>query len=118
MPLHPTTTDSESTNRAQTMRNITARERAETTMQITVTQEHINEGKRLDCEKCPIALALSEATGLSWSAGMMLMEASSTPPQVFPAPQSCIRFMGRFDEGIGEAVKPFTFEIPGLEVAA
>ncbi len=45
MPLHPTTTDIESTN---SVRNITARERAETTMQ---TESTTNEGAVTQLER-------------------------------------------------------------------
>jgi hypothetical protein len=29
-------------------------------MKINITQEHINNGRRADCDNCPIALALKE----------------------------------------------------------
>jgi hypothetical protein len=35
-------------------------------MLIEVTQEHIKAGKEGDCNYCPIALALNEATGRLW----------------------------------------------------
>lgn len=35
-------------------------------MLIHVTQKHIDNGRRKKCDKCPVSLALSEATGKEW----------------------------------------------------
>lgn len=84
-------------------------------MQIKVTQEHIDKGVKGVARKCPIALALKEATHLNasiwlqihlkpydWQSGDSYEYDGLTPPDVF-------RKLQYFD--LTKEMQPFTFEI-------
>jgi hypothetical protein len=77
-----------------------------THMKISVTEEHIAIGKRSDCDACPAALAIFEATGkrvavadhhLRWRGREMW------------SPPSVCEFVRQFDSG--NPVGPFQFEL-------
>lgn len=36
------------------------------TQVVDLTEEHIKHGKAMDCETCPMALALNEGTDITW----------------------------------------------------
>ncbi len=74
-------------------------------MKIYVRRRHIEGGKRLDCEMCPIALAIKEITGKYTKVLTAIARVSAAPP--FALPHSARRFIQRFDSG--EPVKPFMF---------
>lgn len=79
-------------------------------MQIAVLAEHIEQGVKANCYKCPIAQAISWAMG---------REAAVTPYSIYVGgvhydlPEEAREFVQLFDEGC--VVEPFTFEIEGLE---
>lgn len=82
-------------------------------MRIHVRPHHIAAGKREDCEACPIALALTEATGRQgWEVGDS--QAWLWAPMVlrhYPLPDVATRFVHDFDAG--RPVRPFSFEVEG-----
>jgi hypothetical protein len=90
-------------------------------MIIHVTQKHINKGRRANCRRCPIALAVHEATG---ETGVVVGSHIRTGvpkadiwPMFIPGPkrncyrmtQACFKFMNAFDRRL--PVKPFSFRL-------
>lgn len=79
------------------------------TVTINVTAEHIANGRRRKCGACPVALALNEATGLSWS----VHDSYATVPShemLWDLPDVVCTFVLKFDER--RPVEPFAFELP------
>ena len=76
-------------------------------MRIKVEQRHIEAGKRRDVRKCPVALALNEATGLEWMVADCLSSLDGGIHR--SAPPSVIDFFSRFDEEM--PVQPFEFKL-------
>ncbi len=75
-------------------------------MIVSVTKAHIKAGKRYDCEECPIALALYDATGDAYVA-VTRDNLQVGPFKSYKAPRSVSRFVKRFDTN--KKVKPFRF---------
>ena len=85
-------------------------------MEIEVTKQHIKDGRKLDCNYCPVALAIRDAVTnstcvevcddmspiISFYKGDDLLE--------FAAPDSVYEFIENFD--LGGSVKPFKFTLP------
>lgn len=80
---------------------------------VTVTAEHIQRGKRLDCARCPIALATRPLL-----VGCEEVEVFATHVEIRVAPGDLVHtqlpheaslFVARFDGGL--YVEPFTFEM-------
>jgi len=81
-------------------------------MKIRGTQEHINQGLRMDARQCPVALALSEQVGGHASVGLNSACAGTYPnPQGFKLPRSAQRFISAFDHESRKAVEPFNFRL-------
>lgn len=81
------------------------------TIKVKVTQSHIDKGARGSCWKCPIALALIEATNLTWrvyDATAYYYRKNGAEIQIM-LPFEVSRFVKNFDKG--EIVKPFEFEV-------
>lgn len=96
-------------------------------MKISVTQEHIDKGQRMDCCLCPIALALQEAgypdvyvgnpkvvlnhkkyTRESWGPpGQQIFVIDKKDKGVITLSRSAQKFIRDFDKE--ETVKPFNF---------
>ncbi len=77
-------------------------------MIVKVTKAHIKCGKRLDCQECPIALALLDATGALYVSVLDHIEVGFMGTN-YPLSRSCARFMRKFDRG--QKVKPFNFRL-------
>ena len=82
-------------------------------MKIAVTSEHIRMGCRRVGKRCPIALALRDATGHRWDviedrAAQMGMNGGWT--RCIYLPSTAKQFVYDFDRG--QAVDPFEFDIP------
>ena len=91
-------------------------------MKVTVTQEHIDAGKRCSPGSCPIALALRNGsdngifnTGSYWSVGSTVASKhhDDARTEVYALPPEAVAFISAFDHGAwcGPA-KPFEFELP------
>lgn len=79
-------------------------------MNINVTQEDINQGKRSRCFECPIALAMSRVFGFSvGSLGHEVFRPSNRDATLGLIPPEAMRFMRDFDNG--SVVQPFMFEL-------
>lgn len=80
-------------------------------MIVKVNQKHINTGKRNNSEKCPLAIALNDTTGIKWSVGLT----SCSPGEgyimkkMFFLPLRAIQFIKDFDNR--KITKPFEFEL-------
>ena len=88
-------------------------------MIIEVTEKHIEDGIRKNCEHCPVALAVREATG-SRSALVSVYPYDEEHTEIelhipgdkirrIRAPKIVDSFASSFDKGI--EVHPFTFEL-------
>ena len=87
-------------------------------MKIEVTQRHINLGVRCSANNCPVALALTEQTGKTYTVGprdvYVFDWATNKHTLAFPTPPEVARFIRGFDilsDFMGNP-KPFTFELP------
>ena len=81
------------------------------TMTIKVTQEHIDNGRRAVACGCPVALALKDATGRTWTVGCVRRLA---PPEASSPCRS--RFgISLWTSTFGNPVQPFDFDIPKPE---
>lgn len=74
-------------------------------MKITVTQKHINKGKRGACLGCPIALALLDK-GIEAIVGL---EDFSVGDAWYKLPGTAIQFRETFDNEGRNRVKPVSF---------
>lgn len=77
-------------------------------MTILVTQEHVDRGARQDCWECPIALALADATGRTWTVRPDFLE-DRRDGKRYGVSEDVFEFMGDFDSG--DPVEPFSFEL-------
>jgi hypothetical protein len=79
-------------------------------LHVDVLQHHINAGVRHDCRLCPIAMALSRATGDAWIVGGhdFVWKARLYSPMV-RLPAEVVAFIRRFDAG--EECRPFSFTV-------
>jgi hypothetical protein len=78
-------------------------------MKIEVTDEHIFQGQPNNDELCPIALALTEATGVQWKVRYKTAWKSTSDRRHRHLPASAVEFVKAFDAK--ESVEPFSFEI-------
>ena len=88
---------------------------------ISVRAKHIAKGKRQDCERCPIALAILDAIpGIDGIAvGPDEIAISSGELRLpFSAPDEVLNFVWAFDQDGADAVAPFSFDLDYPEVAA
>lgn len=84
-------------------------------MKVNVTQEDINNGKRQDCQECPIALAIKRACTGSikvWAKPLrcMIVTESVTFGTVikrYDTPEAATVFMSDFDKNL--SVQPIEF---------
>lgn len=86
-------------------------------MIVHVTQKHINCGTRLKCDKCPVTLALNEATGKKWTVNGVRMNyrkwfSLSGYSKDFETPLSVTNKIIHYDR-TGE-MEPFSFELEGF----
>ena len=80
-------------------------------MQIRVTQEDIDKGKRNSLRRCPVALALKRACGRIVEVGStMVYSRNEDRAWLISLPEKAEDFVKLFD--IGEPVEPFTFDLP------
>lgn len=80
-------------------------------MQIQITAEHIQNGERQSCFKCPIALALEEKF-YDWRVGTVLVEIKQKEDsrwQEFFLPITAQKFIHAFDNNL--EVEPFNFQL-------
>jgi hypothetical protein len=70
--------------------------KTEDTMIIHVKSKHIKAGEKFDCQECPIALAIYDATGDSYVA-VTYNDIKVGPVNKYKLPRSCKRFMETFD---------------------
>ena len=80
-------------------------------MTIKVTQEHIDSGLRAVACLCPVALAMKDTTGDTWTVGCQ--KASAAGVSRITLPQPVRDFIVDFD--VGNPVQPFDFDIPKPE---
>lgn len=81
-------------------------------MKITVTQEHIDHGRAMDCTACPIALAVKPLfPDCDVTVGAKLIQAVQPDGSLkaWKLPQEAMNFILRFD--MEDHVEPFEFEI-------
>jgi hypothetical protein len=76
-------------------------------MKISVTQRHLDAGRRKHCDACPVALALREQTGHDWRVGQVY---ASLGWHLVDLPRAVVDCMARYDAG--KPVGPFEFEFP------
>lgn len=76
-------------------------------MRIEVTQGHIDEGKKADCNRCPIALAIAQHVKVSFKVGNWLVHFGALGSSSLPSNAFC--FIQKFDSG--QPVSPFSFDI-------
>ncbi len=73
-------------------------------IRVRVTRKHIKLGERRTCGRCPIALAIAEATGKTPRVMNFFAHIDKTQYRLSNPAQA---FIGRFD--MGHRVKPATF---------
>lgn len=82
------------------------------TIKISVTQDHINNGARLHCSECPIALAaldvLPEDSQVSVFPTLRVYFPGYVRGTPYELPETALTFIETFD--FGAPVSPFTFE--------
>ena len=74
---------------------------------ITVTPEHIQQGRQHNPNCCPIALALQEALGTKASVGLTTIAVGENYEQCYSLPWEATQFIDRFD--YGGTVQGFSF---------
>jgi len=87
-------------------------------MKITVTQEHINKGKRQSRCFCPIALAIKDVLGQNCDprVGDMCIFIGKDPKQYYVTPWQAKAFISIFDSG--GIPNPIEFELePFVRIA-
>lgn len=75
---------------------------------VHVTEKHIREGRRSNCDLCPVALALKDASGKPWNVGYCGAYPADCRSNAF-FPLEVTRFIRAFDAQI--SVEPFTFTL-------
>lgn len=88
-------------------------------MIIQVKPKHIKAGVAVDCERCPIALAIMEQVPNITQAqvsgeGVTLYDENYEVLHEFDLPRNATEFVWKFDEN--EPVKPFFFELVGVGI--
>ncbi len=77
---------------------------------INVTQEHINNGEKFDCNKCPIALATK---GTIFFLSIIIRQKKYNDPAYtfseYDLPEKALDFISDFD--YDKKVKPFSFNL-------
>lgn len=85
-------------------------------MQISVTQQDIDEGCLIDCYFCPIARALTRHTGKRWSvSGGFATVIVYGRVESVQLPKEASEFVRNFDCHGRSAVAPFSFEFDWQE---
>lgn len=77
-------------------------------MKITVTQDHIDRGEVLECETCPIALAIAEQVKGPLPVSVY-GDCVRIGEQTYLLPEVAIDFIYFYD--LLEPVEPFTFNL-------
>lgn len=75
---------------------------------VKVTQEHIDRGIPADCESCPVALALRDASPGPWSVGAYNADYMLSERRI-RLPLTVTEWIYRFDGGYGGS--PITFQL-------
>lgn len=78
-------------------------------MKIQVTQKHIDDGKAGSCMTCPVALAITEATGYKVKVNQLHIRFIDFY-RLYPTPVSVYTFIRLFDE-TNLKPDPFEFEL-------
>lgn len=80
-------------------------------MKITVSSSHITSGERRISNKCPVALAIKDATGASFID--VSGELATVGKAVYKLPAIAQRFIARFDKGRSnpKRFRGFTFHL-------
>ena len=76
-------------------------------MIVHVTQRHIDNGDRLECQTCPVALAIKEQTGEQYV--KVYSNIIKVGKVTYKTTNDVYNFISDFDENI--AVEPATFDI-------
>lgn len=81
-------------------------------MRIDVTQEDIDQGTRGQCKLCPVALAISRASGFTAFVrfGVTLFDDYRLEVERSGLPQAAVDFICKFDSEL--PVQPFSFDLP------
>lgn len=90
-------------------------------MIVQVRQKHIKAGRRANCRRCPIAMAVREATGFKGVVVGSHIYANvpkgwlwfNQLPDKYKMTQACLKFIRLFDRG--QAVEPFSFRLIKVE---
>jgi hypothetical protein len=90
-----------------------------TEVKISVTQQDIDDGKRIQARYCPIALAVSRETGMIAVVTFKYLTLFTGKEELYrnealkrwSMPPEAQVFVRRFDSGLGEKVEPFEFEL-------
>lgn len=89
-----------------------------TTLHVFVQDRHINEGERINCSECPVALAIKEELEnlsndfYSISINQSTLQIRKNGVIQYPiiyTPRSVANFIGRFDDD--KLAMPFNFKI-------
>ena len=96
-------------------------------VQVSVTAEHIRSGVRAGCEDCPVALAINEHLqpptldpkwlgflASVWTSSVLILDGMGDRLKgcrAIPLPADAYLFIGRFDSGARDTLKPFTFPL-------
>jgi len=85
-------------------------------MKIEVTQEHINKGKRKNCYRCPVALAIESAIPDSWvSVGWQTITVDKDQQYATQrTPTAVTEFINKFDRR--KKVEPFEFVLQPMPI--
>ncbi len=79
---------------------------------VTVTQDHIDSGKKSDCALCPIALALVEMGYLDVEVHGTFVRLPVVSGRLFmDLPEVAVDFIGHFDTHGAIGVSPFEFDL-------
>ena len=78
---------------------------------VPLTQEHINKGRQAIHDKCPIALALKDHTGVRWSVSSYNCTRHGTGGPTPHRPNFSIKYLIRTFDG-GDPIEPCTFPMP------
>ena len=79
---------------------------------IRVEQQHLKRGIRGHCEFCPVALAITEQTGLKALVGystIQIKEIEDVFYEGLKTPRSVAKFLNKYDFLEEEKVEPFNF---------
>lgn len=76
-------------------------------MKVLVTPEDISKGLKLFCDACPVARAMSRASGRKTEVGFLSWWYASNDQEMFDLPREVVGWILAFDKG--EKVKPMEF---------